>query len=148
MRIELGPDGVRRPVWPDAIIVRSFAPDDAESLHALLVHGYRGDGGRVGEFETWSPATTTDPEFEAELCFLACSPVMLAGAALCWNSGFVKDLVVHESWRRQGLGEALLRHSFAVFAGRGIEAVELKVDAANVDAIRLYGRLGMRRVEP
>jgi ribosomal protein S18 acetylase RimI-like enzyme len=68
------------------------------------------------------------------------------GAVLCWTSAFAKDLVVHESWRRRGLGEALLLHAFNALATRGATAVELKVEAANRSAVRLYERLGMQVV--
>ena len=59
----------------------------------------------------------------------------------------MKDLVVHETWRRRGLGEALLLHVFATFRARGAEAVELKVQSDNTGAVRLYERAGMRVVE-
>jgi ribosomal protein S18 acetylase RimI-like enzyme len=59
----------------------------------------------------------------------------------------VKDLVVRESWRGRGLGEALLRRALPVFAGRGESRLELKVHADNTSAIRLYERVGMRVVE-
>jgi ribosomal protein S18 acetylase RimI-like enzyme len=147
MRVDLGPQVLRVPAWPEAIRVRTFSPGDAEPLHALLVHGYRNGGGRVAELAAWLPQMTTDAEFDPELWFLAVSSTTLVGAALCWTSAFVKDLVVHESWRRRGLGEALLRHVFTVFAKRGAEAVELKVQATNAGAIGLYQRLGMRVVE-
>jgi len=71
----------------------------------------------------------------------------LAAAAICWTSGFVKDIVVHETWRRHGLGEALLRLVFRTFARRKADHVELKVHADNAPAIRLYERVGMRVVE-
>ena len=96
---------------------------------------------------TWLPELTGDAEFAAELCFLAEADQVLAGAALCWTSAFVKDLVVDPSWRRRGLGESLLRHVFATFAARASGAVELKVEATNAGAIRLYERVGMRVVE-
>jgi ribosomal protein S18 acetylase RimI-like enzyme len=89
----------------------------------------------------------TDEEFAADLWFLAESEQGLVGAALCWTSAFVKDLVVHESWRRRGLGEALLRHTFSVFAGRGATAVDLKVQSSNLPAVSLYQRVGMRIVD-
>ena len=72
---------------------------------------------------------------------------MLVGTVLCWTSAFVKDLVVRESRRRRGLGEALLRHVFEAFATRGAPAVELKVESTNLSAVALYERLGMRVVE-
>ena len=147
MRVELGTAVLQDPTWPAQIRARSVRPDDARSLHRLLEHAYRRGGGSVAPFETWLPRLTGDDEFDPALCFLAGSGSELAGAAVCWTSGFVKDLVVHESWRGQGLGEALLRHVLATFAVRGAPAVELKVEATNSNAVRLYERVGMRVVE-
>ncbi len=54
---------------------------------------------------------------------------------------------MHETWRRHGLGEALLRLVFRTFERRGVGSVDLKVQAENAPAIRLYERVGMRTVE-
>jgi ribosomal protein S18 acetylase RimI-like enzyme len=59
----------------------------------------------------------------------------------------VKDLVVRENWRRRGFGESLLRLAFRTFQARGAMHVELKVEAQNAAAIRLYERVGMRTIE-
>jgi ribosomal protein S18 acetylase RimI-like enzyme len=147
MRVELSPDRLREPVWPDGVRLRSFEPGDARSLHSLLEHGYRHGGGSVAAFETWWTQMTTDEEFDPELWFLAESEGRLVGAVLCWTSAFVKDAVVHESWRRRGVAEALLLCAFNVLSARGATAVELKVEAGNQGAVRLYGRLGMQVVE-
>ena len=49
--------------------------------------------------------------------------------------------------RGRGVGAALLRRSFAMFAGRGIRRVVLAVDAENATgATALYERVGMRVV--
>ncbi len=71
----------------------------------------------------------------------------LVAGAICWTSAFVKDIVVRETWRRHGLGEALLRLAFRTFQERGATRVELKVQAQNAPAIRLYERVGMRTIE-
>jgi ribosomal protein S18 acetylase RimI-like enzyme len=147
MRIDLEAAGHAEPHWPAGVSARAFTLKDAESLHGLLEHGYRNGGGSVAPFETWLPQMTGDEEFDAGLWFLAEWDETLAGAVLCWASGFVKDLVVHEAWRRRGLGEALLRHVLMVFAERGVAAVELKVEATNGGAVALYERVGMRVVE-
>jgi ribosomal protein S18 acetylase RimI-like enzyme len=147
MRLDLDPAGLREPIWPDGVRVRTFTQGDAGSLHSLLEQSYRLGGGSVGAFDAWLAQTIDDEEFDRELRFLVESRAMLVGAAQCWTSAFVKDLVVHERWRRRGLGEALLRHVFQTFAKRGAPAVELKVDAANLSAVGLYERLGMRVVE-
>ena len=146
MRIEL-PSEIPQPSWPEGSHVRGFHASDGERLHALLEHGYRRGGGSVSAFELWLPALTGDSEFEPQLCFLVDVGDELAAAAICWSSGFVKDIVVGESWRRRGFGEGLLRLAFRTFQARGATRVELKVEAQNAAAIRLYERVGMRTVE-
>jgi ribosomal protein S18 acetylase RimI-like enzyme len=146
MRIDLRGE-IPRPVWPDGSHVRGFHASDARRLHALLEHGYRNGGGSVEAFDEWLPALTGDSEFDPEVCFLVEVGDQLAAATICWTSAFVKDIVVHETWRRHGLGEALLRLAFRTFQARGAAAVELKVHAQNAPAIRLYERVGMRTVE-
>ena len=72
----------------------------------------------------------------------------LAAAAICWTSAFVKDIVVHETWRRHGLGEALLRLAFRTFEARGRRLTSIsRCRRENAPAIRLYERVGMRAVE-
>ena len=141
-------DAPPTPAWPEGIGVRNFRPEDAPAIHALLEHAYRG-GGSVDPFETWLPAMTSDPEFDPELWFLAqAEGGSLAGAALCWTSAFLKDLVVHESWRGRGLGTALVHHVLGEFRRRDAAGVELKVESENpYGAQRLYERLGFVVVE-
>jgi mycothiol synthase len=58
--------------------------------------------------------------------------------------GWVDDLAVRRSWRRRGLGMALLHHSFGEFYRRGTRKVALEVDSQNLTgATRLYERAGM-----
>jgi ribosomal protein S18 acetylase RimI-like enzyme len=137
------------PAWPEGLSVRSFRPEDAAAVHALLEQGYRGGGGSVDPFETWLPTMMSDAEFDPELWFLAqADDGSLAGAALCWTSAFLKDLVVHESWRGRGLGAALVHHVLGEFRRRGAPAVELKVASDNPSgANRLYEQLGFAIVE-
>jgi ribosomal protein S18 acetylase RimI-like enzyme len=54
-------------------------------------------------------------------------------------------LGVRRPWRGRGLGEALLRRSFAALHARGQRRIRLSVDAENpTGATRLYERAGMR----
>jgi ribosomal protein S18 acetylase RimI-like enzyme/uncharacterized damage-inducible protein DinB len=135
------------PVWPPGVRVRPWRDDDAPRVHALLVEGYRHGGGEVAPFAEWRNAFVGDAEFDADACLVAESGDApdgpLAGVALCWSSGFVKDLVVAEAWRRRGLGEALVLAVLARYRARGAAAIELKVQADNPSgAERLYRRLG------
>ena len=146
MRIEL-PSEIPQPSWPEGSHVRGFHDSDGRRLHALLEHGYQRGGGSVPTYEEWLPAVTGDSEFDPQLCFLVEVGDELAAGAICWTSGFVKDLVVRESWRRRGFGEGLLRLAFRTFQARGATRVELKVEEQNSAAVRLYERVGMRTVQ-
>ncbi len=61
-----------------------------------------------------------------------------------WGVGWIHSIGVRPAWRRRGLGEALLRHTFRELYRRGRGQIGLGVDAANpTDATRLYERVGM-----
>ena len=91
-----------------------------------------------------------DPSF----WFLAWDGDALAGIALAFPErngdtelAWVSDLGVLPPWRRQGLGEALLRNVFHQAHVRGIPRVGLGVDVENpTGALRLYERVGMAPV--
>lgn len=135
------------PAWPDGTRLAPFSEQRAAELHDLLVHAYRNGGGSVGSLEHWHGALTGDAEFDPALCFVVLAGDVAVAAEICWTSAFVKDLVVHESWRRRGLGEALLYQAFRTFGASGAAHVDLKVEATNAPAIRLYERVGMLVVE-
>lgn len=136
-----------RPTMPPGVSLLPVAEAEPASLHALLFAAYTNDFGSVPPLEEWWPQTVNDEEFDSAFLFILGdadgNPVALA---LCWNSGFIKDLVVAEAWRGRGLGEALLLTVFATFAERGFDHVDLKVMAANAPAIRLYRRVGMEEM--
>ncbi len=60
------------------------------------------------------------------------------------NGGWVKALAVLRPYRRRGVGAALLRHAFAVYAAKGRTEAGLGVDMENpTAAARLYRAVGM-----
>jgi ribosomal protein S18 acetylase RimI-like enzyme len=133
------------PTWPGGTELSTFADADAVKAHQLLVLSYAEGGGTVAPFETWWATLTGDAEFDPKLCFLVRNRAgELIALAQCWTSAFVKDLVVHPGYRRQGLGKALLLHVFSVFKVRSNTTVTLKVQTANAVAMQLYGRIGMK----
>ncbi|MDX8496305.1 N-acetyltransferase [Mesorhizobium sp. VK22B] len=136
-------DALIAPHWPEGFVMRPFEPRDAQAMHALLQEVF--DDGADGTFDDWWPRISGDAEFDPDLCFLAIDGKgLLAGAALCWTSAFVKDLAVHPDSRRRGIGEALMRHVFLTFRDRGAAHVDLKTNTVeNAAAFRLYERLGM-----
>jgi ribosomal protein S18 acetylase RimI-like enzyme len=133
------------PTWPAGIAARTFEAADAAAVHVLLDEAYGGwDSTYVPlGHEDWLRAMTGDVEFDPTVWWLAERNGALAGCALWWSSGWLKDVVVRESERGLGLGAALIRQGFAAFARHGVRRVGLKVDAANpTGAPRLYERLG------
>jgi mycothiol synthase len=149
MQIDLEEDPPE-PTWPEGIRVRTFRNEKARTLKELLDLAYAGDPRfRPDPFEDWRRFMMDNPSFEPASWFLAeAGDGSLAGAALNWKEGYVKDLVVHPAHRCQGLGEALLRHTFRQFRRRGLDRVTLKTDSLNpTQAWRLYERLGMRKSE-
>lgn len=136
---------IPEPEWPAGFSCRTLLPDDAAGVHRLLRAAYI-EGPGVPDCAEWWTRFSSDAEFDASLCFLVFRQRELAGAALCWTSAFLKDLAVHPDARRLGIGDNLLRLVFRSFQARGGHAVDLKVEADNASAIRLYERAGMHRV--
>ena len=138
------------PDWRDDVTVRTYAPEDGERVHALLDEAYSGwDDGYVRlAHDDWLAFMTAHDDFDPDLWFLAERDGELVAAALHWKEhrgdGWVKDIVVRETERGRGLGNALLLHAFRAYAARGAKRVGLKVDSTNpTGAPRLYERVGM-----
>ncbi len=135
----------QEPAWPAGISVRTFGADDGEPVHALLDEAYVAWDSRHAPraHDDWLRFMTGDAEFDPTVWWLAVRDGELAGCALFWSSGWLKDLAVRASERGRGLGAALVRQGFAEFARRGVERVGLKVNADNpTGAVELYERLG------
>lgn len=135
------------PHWPAGIRLEVLHPEQLEAVHALLVEGYRNSDIEVDSFPDWRERFTHDAEFDPSLCLIALDDQGLAGVAQCWTSAYIKDLVIHPRRRGEGLGQALLRHAFQVFALRGEAFVDLKVMEDNLPARRLYDDAGMRFIQ-
>ena len=140
------PTEVPSPEWPDGVEVRTFREDDAEAVKELLDLAYAEEfHHHPVPFAQWRRFMLEDPMFDPEAWFLAVAGDEIVGAALNWDEGYVKDLVVHPAWRGRGLGKALMLQTFGEFARRGIPRVTLKTDSNNpTGAWRLYERVGMK----
>jgi ribosomal protein S18 acetylase RimI-like enzyme len=133
------------PAWPEGISVRTYQPRDGEAVHALLDEAYRGwDAAYTPVAHAhWLTAMPGDSDFDANLWFLAERDGALAGCALHWASGWLKDLAVREDERGRGLGRALVLAGIDEYVRRGVKRVGLKVDAENpTGALALYESIG------
>jgi len=144
-------DEPSEPSWPDGIVVRTFEPDDERTLYDVHIEVWQDTSDPWQEsFEEWRHWLTKRDGFDPSLWFLAFAGDELAAFSLCQpddvdpNAGYVHLLGVRRPWRRQGLGEALLLHSFRAFRERGFTRGTLGVDASSpTGATRLYERAGM-----
>jgi len=146
------------PEWPGGISVRTFqAGEDDRAVVRAARDSFQDHWGYFEhsfeeELARWQHRIHTDPDFDATLWFLAMDDGQVAGVSLCRpkvsddpDMGWVQTLGVRRPWRKQGLGLALLRHSFSEFSHRGMRRVGLAVDAQNLTgALRLYEKAGMR----
>jgi ribosomal protein S18 acetylase RimI-like enzyme len=100
----------------------------------------------VPSLEEWRQQFVSDAEFDPTLCLVASNTEGILGVAQCWTSAFIKNLSVHPCAQGQGLGRALLLHSFQVFKQRGEPYVDLKVLESNLRARKLYESADMKFV--
>lgn len=137
------------PAPPEGITLRPLDPErDARPLYELIEHAFRQHWNWSStSFESFWRRVAGRDDFDPELSLIAMRGEAYVGA--CWNvtkidRGWVQDLAVHEDARGRGLGELLLRHTFARFKERGWQRMGLGLDAGNVTgALRLYERVGM-----
>jgi mycothiol synthase len=149
-------DEPREPEWPEGISVRTRERDeDDRAVYELQRETFADQAADyVSEtFEDWLHWVKREP-FDPGLWFLAFAGEELVGISLCrgeWAGdeelGWVSVVGVRRSWRRKGLGSALLLHSFRELRARGCKRVGLGVRADNATgAVRVYERVGMREV--
>lgn len=136
--------------WPDGIELRPF---DAETQSYLLYRAHEEAfsdhwGHTPRSFEEWEHRVIKADDFDPNLYYIAWDGDQIVGYALCryrMGNGWVGTLGVRRTWRKRGLGLALLYHSFAEFHKRGKTNINLGVDAANpTGATRLYQKAGMQ----
>ena len=145
------------PTWPDDITLHRYNhPDEGLHVYRAVEDAFRDHFGYVEwpeeeGFKRFGHMRFKDADFDPSLWFLAKQGDQIAGFVLNRNkgshsidTGYVQTLGVLRPWRNQGLGLALLKHSFATFWARGQKRVTLDVDGKNLTgAVRLYEKAGM-----
>jgi mycothiol synthase len=139
------------PVWPSGISIRTLAEGEERRIYDAFMEVWQDTSDPPHDtFEDWSHWMYRAETFEPSLWFLALAGEELAGFSVCRKdandsaAGHVELLGVVRPWRKQGLGHALLLHSFREFRRRGWTRGTLGVDASSpTGATRLYERAGM-----
>jgi len=153
MEIEFGVEAPAEPVIPDGIELRPYRdPQDEQAVFLALQEAFADHWDfHPVSLETWRDFNVRQRAFDPDLWLIAWSGDEVAGASLNYAErpgdpgyGWVGTLGVRGAWRRRGVGEALLRRSFAALHARGLRRVRLSVDAeSTTGATRLYERVGM-----
>ncbi|MBC8162248.1 MAG: GNAT family N-acetyltransferase [Roseiflexaceae bacterium] len=148
-------DAISEPVLPPNMSIRPMQPGQERAVYAADQEAFRDHRGFVEQpfeqgFQRMQAANAGSPHFDPALWFLAMDGAEIAGMALCaprtddFPAAWVNTLAVRRPWRKQGLGLALLHHSFRELQARGHHRVGLSVDSQSLTgATRLYGRAGM-----
>ena len=138
--------------FPDGIAVRAMRRGEEHDVYLATNDAFADHWGfHPTPFESWRQWNLDRDGSRPDLWWLALDGDEIAG--VCLNRladdgdpehGYVHILGVRPAWRRRGLGEALLRHTFRDFRERGCGRVSLDVDGENTTgAVRLYERVGM-----
>lgn len=145
------------PVLPEGILIRSMIPNREErAVVQAIDDSFQDHWGFVQEpfeqhYERLMAYVNARKDYDPSLWFVAMAGDRIAGFSLCYPStdedselAWLQTLGVLRPWRKQGLGLALLHHTFGEFYRRGINKVGLGVDATSLTgATRLYERAGM-----
>ncbi len=147
------------PVIPFGISLQTYRPELAEATYRAVDEAFKDHFGHVEHsfesgFANFKKTMLEDPLFDSSLWYLATAGDEIVGTCLCrkeaWDDqecGHIRSLGVLRSWRKHGLGLALLQQAFSEFHRRGYRKVSLGVDALNLTgALRLYEKAGMRVV--
>lgn len=145
------------PEWPEGYRVRTMQAGEERAFFALLDDAFKDHWGHVDQpfeqaFERWLHFIRGNERCDPELFFVVEDGAgERAAAAYCLTDlpedpamGWVSMLGVGRDYRRNGIGLALLQHTFGAFYRRGQKRVGLGVDAESLTgATRLYERAGM-----
>lgn len=136
------------PISNTVLIRRLVLPAEAEEARELLNEAYAQGQGSVLSTEAWLAALLPDVEYDPDLCLGAFDRDAggMIGLIQAWNTGFIKDLGVNQSWLRRGVGRALLMEICTRLQAMGAKEVSLKVVADNRRALRFYDGLGFTRL--
>ncbi len=135
--------------WPLGVELRPFLPGQHNrAVYEAEQESFTDHWGHTHQpYGAWELRKLQRENFDPTLWHIAWADGEIAGFSQCrfrQGIGWVGTLGVRRPWRKQGLGMALLMHSFGEFYKRGEKVVGLGVDASNpTGATRLYERAGM-----
>jgi mycothiol synthase len=153
MRMSLDRTSPVPPAPPVGITLREVRGDDEDDMrrfHSVIEAAFRDTDHLSTDYLTWrkqvdnESSHSFDEWLVAEIDGTVVGVLQSSDAGVDDNEGWVKRLAVLRAHRKRGVGAALLRRAFAVYAGKGRQHAGLGVDLANpTSAVRLYQAVGM-----
>ncbi|WP_236718510.1 GNAT family N-acetyltransferase [Actinoplanes sp. TFC3] len=141
------------PEPPAGVTIRAVrAEDNAEMrrFHATIVETFRDTDHHTRDYASWRARLEAEASISYDEWFVAFVDGEWAGVLESSDFGathgtaWVRVLGVLRTYRKRGVGQALLRRAFATYAAKGRTEVGLGVDMANpTQAARLYRAVGM-----
>jgi mycothiol synthase len=132
---------------PDGLEFRPWSSDLAPAFFAAYDAAFRDRPGFPGWSEAeWIEWTVDDEDFAPELSQVALSPRDgTAAAFVSVGANWIVQMGVVPSWRRAGLGAALLSVAMSGIKARGFDSCWLTVATNNPGAEALYLAAGFNR---
>jgi ribosomal protein S18 acetylase RimI-like enzyme len=157
MRRSLAEVATTPPPTPDGVSIEPVDPSqdaDMRVFHRILDTAFRDTPDyRPRTYEQWrewvdaQPSVAWDEWLVATVDGTPAGILQSSNQSLEDDEGWVKMLAVLREHRRRGIGEALLRRAFALYAAKGRAKAGLGVDLENpTEAARLYHSVGMTAV--
>ena len=143
------------PSPPAGVTIRTVRPDDdadMRAFHHVVEQAFLDSDHRSVSYQDWRKQVDAEEVHVFDEWFVAEADGVMAGVLESTydsdednDEGWVKRLAVLKPYRKRGLGEALLRRAFAVYAAKGYTKAGLGVDLENpTKAARLYLAVGMK----
>jgi mycothiol synthase len=147
----------RPPALPGGVTIRTLRRADEADLrtfYAIIERAFADIPDSLsGGFEAYQQkldrltSVSWDEWWVAEVDGVPAGVLQSSDQGVEQDEGWVKYLAVAKEYRGRGLGQVLLRHAFAIYAGKGRLTVGLGVDLTNpTGAYRLYESVGMHAV--
>jgi mycothiol synthase len=154
MQMPLAGIATDAPPEPAGITLRPVRPADEDEMrrfHAVIEEAFLDSDHPSTGYDAWREQVEGETSVAYDEWFVAEADGRIAGVLQSSdsgaedNEGWVKRLAVLRAYRKRGVGEALLRRAFAVYAAKGRTKAGLGVDLANpTRAARLYYAVGMK----
>jgi ribosomal-protein-alanine N-acetyltransferase len=123
------------------LLIDEMKPEDLDEVMAI----------EEASFPTPWPRQIFEMELKSKRSFKRVSRIggVVTGYIIAWmvyDEGHILNIAVHPNFRREGIGETLMRECLDHFSKEGARYAILEVRRSNMAAIKLYEKLGFKSI--